>query len=195
MRRLFTFFFSLCLVLCFTACSSKAQSSSDLKLLQNEEGLFIYPNLEWGMTVDEVASITGWTLPEPQKVYNEKGEHVDTVVTVQNILFVEQSWIAQLQFDPQGSLWNISLAQNGDAEPLEKIFKDFDAELTDLYGDPSQAVYDNTIQATNGTILDSTITWDVANDSGERVNSLTLSYRYIENRNMGSLALAMNHKK
>ena len=126
-------------------------------------------------------------------VYNEKGEHVDTVALVQNVSFGGQSWSAQLQFDPQGSLWSITLAQNGKSAKLEKIFKSFEKEMTNAYGAPDAANYNKAIEAANGTVLDSTLTWEVT--TGEQAGGLALSYRYIENRDMGSLALAMNHKK
>lgn len=195
MRRLTTILLSLCLILCMTACGKKSGSVTGLDQLQTEDGVFVYPGLAWGMTVEEAADATGWTIPEPQLIYDQKGELVDSVSTLQNISFDEQNWIVQLQFDPEGSLWSVSLAQNGTADELKKTFDSYDVALNDTYGDPTEAQYDTAIEAANGTILDSTVTWEVTDDSGERINVLSLSFRCIEGKDTGSLALAMNYKE
>ena len=114
---------------------------------------------------------------------------------MQKVSLGKQEWSAQLQFDPDGGLWSITLVQNGDSAALGKIFKSYDKEMTAAYGSPAAADYDRVIEAANGTVLDSTVTWEALDGDGERVGGLALSYRRVEGGNTGSLALAMNCKK
>lgn len=195
MKKIISALLALAVGALFLFSCGGASPATEIGQLQKEDGTFIYPGLAWGMTVGEAASAAGWTISEPQMVYNEKGEHVDTVASVQKVSFGKQEWSAQLQFDPDGGLWSITLVQNGDSAALGKIFKSYDKEMTDAYGSPAAADYDRAMETVNSTVLDSTVTWEVLDGDGEHAGGLALSYRRVEGGNAGSLALAMNCKK
>lgn len=193
MRRLATILLSVWLAFSLVSCGKDAVE--DLGQLKAQEGIYTYPGLSWGMTVDQAAAATGWEIPEPQKLYNEEGEFVDSIATLQGISFGGQSWSVQLQFDTEGALWSVSLVQSGTAADLEKVFKAYDSSLAGQYGSPSQAEYGKVIETESGNLLDNLVTWEVTDEAGQRFNGLALSYRHREGHEMGSLALAMNYQK
>lgn len=192
MRRLTAVLLSALLAFSLTACGSKPIDGLDQ--LRNDQGLFAYPGLSWGMTTEQVEEATGWALPQLQQLYNEDGDFVDAFASLPDLPFGGENWTFQLQFTPEGGLWSVTLAQNGEAAQLKKVFETYRDALVKEYGDSSQSYTDQVIELASGSLLESSAVWETTNEDGQRINVLALSYRYMDQKDSGSLAMAMNYR-
>lgn len=119
------------------SCSPKA--ITDIDGLRGEDGIFTFPGLEWGMTVDEAAGSTGWDIPAPQDFFKKDTDIFSfSLTTVYDVAYGGYEWAVGLQFDENGGLWAVSYMLQDDPDKLRKIYDSTVEELITAYGQPDQ---------------------------------------------------------
>ncbi len=173
---------SLLLCLAFSLVSCNSGPKTELAQFKTEEGIYHYPNLPWHSTVEEVEAVTGWNVKDNfvHNLYYDREEgSLQSLYTVQDISIDGEQCIVELQFDPDGGLWCISIYIPVKTNDMPKRFKALEKELTKAFGKPDRANYDWIPEPSN--IPPSKTPWSMVNwyvwDKDERlVNSCGLVF-------------------
>ena len=172
--RILSILLCICLGLSLVSCGQGL--GTEFAQFKNEDGIYHYPNLPWHSTVEEVEAVTGWNVKDNfvhNLYYNQEEGSLQSLYTVQDVLFDGQQCLVELQFDPDGGLWCISIYFPFKARDLPKQFKALEKELTKAFGKPDKAVYDS---VTENSVTQSNLSWYVRDEDGKLVNTCGLGF-------------------
>lgn len=185
--RILSLLTCLCLIFLLASCGEKPPT--EFAQFKTEDGFYQYPGVPWGSTVEEVEAVTGWNVKNSfvcNLVYhNTDGtDGVQSLYTVQDASLDGEQCIVELQFDPDGGLWCISIYIPTKTRDLPKRFKAFEKELTKVFGEPDKAVYDTIPERPSNIpsyippseIPWSTVTWRAWDEEGKLVNVCSLGF-------------------
>ncbi|MCT4597089.1 MAG: hypothetical protein N4A50_04325 [Vallitalea sp.] len=171
-------------IIIFLLCS--CQSSTDIKLdleeLHNENGEYLFPNTEWGMSVEEVEKSLGYDFgepivgSEPQPFdYRKNTEYAGAVFSPHDVNIKLLDSYADISFQfKSNELISVTLKINNGN--LEKINKDIFDELTRIYGEETFRK-DVDFEYNGSTIKGTDIYWE---NTDTQTNYIVLS-SHLEN--------------
>lgn len=180
MRRTTAFLLSiLCLFL--TACSDSVYEI-DLSHMLEESGEYVFPGLTWGITPQEAARLLGFAITELPSATPEAGfaAPVTRVMTPEDELLrvkLNGSYGApRFQFADDRLVSVILVFKTTlpgmERNNLKALFEKTDAQMRELFGEPSQETADQTLP--NTAALISSYHWNGPDDGDPRTRNSML---------------------
>jgi len=183
MRKLLALLLTCMIVFALGGCGRREMTGLDQFV---EDGVFVYPGLEWGMTPAEVSAVTGW--PLEKAAYSSDG---DDTYELHEIPYGGEEWTAQVQFMRDGGLWCVSLLQEGKIRKAEKLFDSMDADFTEMLGEPDPGHYRMIKEYSDRRMIISEANWKSASEEDPSRMQLYCSYQ--EGQDTAFLGLIVMH--
>ena len=114
-------------------CSGPADSPLlDIARLQDGDGGFVYLDVPWGCSPEEMAEQLGISLEEDLKQYDGGSE--GTFYVMKSLFFGGEKWRGEWQFDRTGCFLAVSFVLTAPSKKARELYDELSEELEELYG-------------------------------------------------------------